>query len=59
MLRLLVCVAVLSAWGGSAFAADEPISPKEATKLFNGKDLGGLTTWLKESKREARRRCFA
>jgi len=27
-------------------------TPKQPIKLFNGKDLTGLTTWLKESKRE-------
>lgn len=31
---------------------DEPITPKEAIPLFNGRDLSGLTTWLKKSKRE-------
>jgi 3-keto-disaccharide hydrolase len=34
------------------------VKPKEATPLFNGKDLTGLTTWLKESKREDPKRVF-
>ncbi len=32
--------------------AGQPIAPKEPIKLFNGKDLTGLTTWLKKSKRD-------
>jgi len=39
-------------------AAQEPIAPKEPTKLFNGKDLAGLTTWLKDSKRDDPRKVF-
>lgn len=58
MLRLLLCCSAMFAWAGAAIAADEPISPKEATKLFNGKDLSGLTTWLKESKREDPKKVF-
>ncbi|WP_165226458.1 3-keto-disaccharide hydrolase [Aquisphaera insulae] len=30
-------------------AAAEPVRPTRAIRLFNGKDLGGLTTWLKET----------
>jgi hypothetical protein len=58
MLRLLLCCSAMFAWASVAIAADEPISPKEATKLFNGKDLSGLTTWLKESKREDPKKVF-
>jgi hypothetical protein len=58
MLRLLVSVAVVVAWGNVTFAADEPVSPKETTKLFNGKNLDGLTTWLKESKRDDPKKVF-
>ena len=43
---------------GAAPAADEPVSPKEATPLFNGKDLSGLTTWLKGSKRDDPKKVF-
>jgi len=28
----------------------EPITPHEVTPLFNGKDLSGLTTWLKDTR---------
>ncbi len=43
---------------GVAIAADEPVSPKETAALFNGKDLTGLTTWLKDSKREDPKKVF-
>jgi hypothetical protein len=51
----IVCLTVL------AFArahAAEPITPKETVKLFNGKDLAGFTTWLKDSKREDPKKVF-
>jgi hypothetical protein len=36
-----------------------PISPRgEVIKLFNGKDLTGLTTWLKDTKRDDPRKVF-
>jgi hypothetical protein len=57
MLRSFAAVALLACVGPS-FAADEPVAPKEATTLFNGKDLTGLTTWLKESKRDDPKKVF-
>src|SRR5215831_14768874 len=36
----------------------EAVAPKETIQLFNGKDLSGLTTWLKDSKREDPRKVF-
>jgi len=36
----------------------EPISPRETVCLFNGKDLTGLTTWLKDTKHQDPRRVF-
>jgi hypothetical protein len=36
----------------------EPVSPKEVVRLFNGKDLSGFTTWLKDTKREDPRKVF-
>jgi hypothetical protein len=39
-------------------AADEPVAPKETVSLFNGKDLSGLTPWLKDTKNEDPRRVF-
>lgn len=57
MLRLFVSCAVAFACVGGA-VADEPVSPKQATPLFNGKDLTGFTTWLKDSKREDPKKVF-
>jgi hypothetical protein len=37
----------------------EPISPQEVVRLFNGKDLTGLSTWLKGTRREDPRRVFS
>ena len=56
MIRLFVCVAVFAGAGFSR--ADEPVSPKETTPLFNGKNLTGLTTWLKDSKHDDPKRVF-
>ena len=39
-------------------AGQEPIAPKGPVKLFNGKDLTGLTTWLKDTKRDDPRKVF-
>lgn len=36
----------------------EPIAPREATPLFNGRDLSGLTTWLKDTQRGDPRKVF-
>jgi len=35
----------------STLSSAEPITPKTAIKLFNGKDLTGLYCWLKKTKR--------
>ena len=57
MFRLLL---VLAAVCGSfaPVCAEEPVVPKEVVPIFNGKDLSGLTTWLKESKREDPKKVF-
>src|SRR5438105_3351748 len=39
--------------------ADAPVTPKEVVKLFNGKDLTGLTTWLKKTKHEDPSKVFS
>jgi len=36
----------------------EPIAPREVTQLFNGRDLSGLTTWLKDTQRDDPRKVF-
>jgi hypothetical protein len=35
-----------------------PTSPREVVRLFNGKDLAGLSTWLKDTKHKDPRRVF-
>ena len=63
-MRFCTCVAstvvfVLLA-SGAAIADDPatPVSPPGPLQLFNGKDLTGLRTWLKEGKREDPRQVF-
>ena len=41
-----------------AARAQEPVTPGEVTPLFNGKDLTGLTTWLKDTQRNDPRHVF-
>jgi hypothetical protein len=57
MARFLTHAALLTVLAIPARAA-EPIVPREATPLFNGKDLTGLTTWLKDTKGEDPRQVF-
>jgi hypothetical protein len=58
MIRSLLAVVSVFACCGVSAAADEPVAPKEVVPLFNGKDLTGLTTWLKESKRDDPKKVF-
>src|SRR2546426_5818371 len=64
-MNLRRCLPVLSVGVvGSALASadekkSEPIAPKEVIKPFNGKDLTGFTTWLKETKREDPKKVFS
>ena len=39
-------------------ATEAPARPRDVTRLFNGKDLAGLTTWLKDTRRDDPRRVF-
>jgi hypothetical protein len=57
MLRILLAVGALAA-GNVAPAADGPVVPKKPTPLFDGKNLAGLTTWLKDTKRDDPRKVF-
>src|SRR5688572_10237957 len=43
---------------GPALCAAQPIRPTKTTPLFNGKDLSGLTTWLKDTKQADPRKVF-
>jgi Domain of Unknown Function (DUF1080) len=47
---------LLLASGGAR--GGEPVSPREVVYLFNGRDLSGLTTWLKDTKHDDPRRVF-
>lgn len=53
--RLLVTALWLVA--ASAPAA-EPVVPQQTVALFNGKDLSGFSTWLKDTRREDPRKVF-
>lgn len=55
MFRILIAFVLASPWTA---AADGPVVPKEPVRLFNGKDLTGLTTWLQDSKREDPKKVF-
>src|SRR3954453_9402676 len=56
-----VCLACAVLVGNLARADDAksgPVTPHETVRLFNGKDLTGLTTWLRDTKHEDPRRVF-
>ena len=55
--RVWILVVLFVALGRFARGA-EPVTPREVTPLFNGQDLTGLTTWLKESQRADPRHVF-
>ena len=40
-------------------AAEEPVVPREVVRLFNGKDLSGFYTWLKETGRDDPQKVFS
>ena len=55
------CLAALVLAGALARGEDRApaaITPKEVIKLFDGKGLDGLSTWLKDSKRDDPRKVF-
>src|SRR5262249_52005332 len=54
----LVVLGFLGVGSGALPEKSDAVSPKETVALFNGKDLTGLTTWLKDTKREDPRRVF-
>jgi hypothetical protein len=63
-MRLSLCalllLAVFAAALPGADAKSEPVAPKEGvTQLFNGKDLSGLSTWLRDTKRKDPRKVFS
>jgi hypothetical protein len=60
--NLALAAALTLGLGLTAIQADEskpePIVPKGVIKLFNGKDLTGLHTWLKDTGREDPKKVF-
>ena len=57
---IVAMVAAVSAAPGRAAQPDDAISPKHAViRLFNGKNLDGLYTWLKDAKYEDPRKVFS
>ncbi|WP_076348408.1 3-keto-disaccharide hydrolase [Paludisphaera borealis] len=58
----LVFAATVLAFAPGGLRGDEPpgeaARPDRVVRLFNGKDLTGLTTWLKDTKRDDPRRVF-
>jgi hypothetical protein len=53
-----VCLALAAAVLAGGLKPD-PVTPRDTVKLFNGKDLSGLTTWLRGTKRDDHRQVFA
>jgi hypothetical protein len=54
----IVLASVRDAVAADAIISAEPVSPQKVTPLWNGKDLSGLTTWLKDTKRDDPRGVF-
>ncbi len=62
-MRLHCWLSVLAILGFCAGAGaeqkkHEPIRPEKVVPLFNGKDLAGLSTWLKDTKKQDPRKVF-
>ena len=63
-MRIYCCLAALATLGSCASGQGdqkkpEPIRPEKIAPLFNGKDLTGLTTWLKDTKKQDPRKVFS
>jgi hypothetical protein len=57
----MVLIPVLGFFAVGVQAGDDKpdaVTPKETMQLFNGKDLAGLSTWLKDTKRHDPRKVF-
>lgn len=63
MLHKVCCVSLALCLVGVALAADDakpaPTRPTETIALFNGKDLTGLRSWVKDTGRDDPRRVFS
>src|SRR5262249_56839230 len=62
MIRLYLAIlptsVLLTAGLGAADDKAEAVTPKQTIQLFNGKNLAGLWTWLKDTKYEDSRKVF-
>lgn len=58
LLLLLVLCAAPHPLVAESSADNSSVAPTKTSQLFNGKDLTGLTTWLKDTKREDPRGVF-
>lgn len=59
VLTFVTAYLLMSAVGAADHAEQEPVVPRDAVvRPFNGRDLSGLTTWLKDSGREDPQRAF-
>ncbi len=58
MFRSISMLALFVLVDSQIFAQDVAITPTGPVQLFNGKDLSGLTTWLKDTKRDDPRKVF-
>jgi hypothetical protein len=59
--RAIVCIVLVLGLAAGLRAdekKDEAVTPTEPVRLFNGKDLTGLHTWLKDTKGEDPRKVF-
>ena len=57
-IRLALVLGCLACEVAAEEGRDEPIAPAQTIQLFNGRDLAGLTTWLKDTKRDDPRKVF-
>src|SRR5208283_4601482 len=55
---VLAIVLLGTGFGAAEDKKTDPIRPTETIKLFNGQDLTGFTTWLKDTKREDPKKVF-
>jgi hypothetical protein len=60
--RSIVWAVIFAGLSTGGLLGDDPPAgperPREMIRLFNGKDLGGLTTWLRDTHRDDPRRVF-
>jgi hypothetical protein len=57
-MALVVACAAAMGWAAETTNSDDAVSPKEVIRLFNGKNLDGFYTWLKDAKYEDPRKVF-